>query len=240
MGSGSSLLSCLGGCGEEIPWQQLARALTPLLLSRLLQHRQQTEVQAADMEGLVTCPFCPYAAIMEQEEDRVLVCRNPECGRESCRLCRRSNHVPFTWAQVVERGEHSRREMEERMTQAMIRECGQCHQRFFKEEGCNKVTCPHCHSHTCYICGARVQGYGHFYNRGGGATEQRTCPCTATPGPCTGGRWLRLPGRLRRGLGRRGLTWRPQTLLLRPKISRISSGASLNLATFGASTFNNI
>ena len=115
-------------CDDEIGWQELQKALEPNILSKLLQRRQAEEVGAAGMEDLVTCPFCPYQAIMENTEDKVLVCRNPDCGRESCRLCKESNHVPLR-CDEVEKGESTRKKIEEKLTEAMLRECWKCNKK---------------------------------------------------------------------------------------------------------------
>jgi TRIAD3 protein (E3 ubiquitin-protein ligase RNF216) len=34
----------------------------------------------------------------------------------------------------------------------MCRECYQCHTKYVKEEGCNKMTCPSCGAKMCYLC----------------------------------------------------------------------------------------
>ena len=119
---------CLGDCEQEFGWRQLELALEPNMLSKLLQKRQAEEVSGAGLEDLVACPFCPYLAIMENKEDKVLVCRNPECGRESCRLCSESNHIPLR-CHEVEKTEGARKEIEEQLTNAMIRECWSCHKK---------------------------------------------------------------------------------------------------------------
>ena len=90
--------------------------------SKLLQRHQRQEVDRAGLEGLVDCPFCEYATVMEGEADRVLVCRNPDYGRESCRLCRETNHVPLR-CDEAEKTEGVRKEIEEKLTEAMIRQC---------------------------------------------------------------------------------------------------------------------
>ena len=62
---------------------------------------------------------------------------------------------------------------------------------FFKDEGCNKMTCA-CGAKMCYICKAAIKDYDHFYGqvnmvipvayvscmvlKGGEATVTRTCP----------------------------------------------------------------
>ena len=85
IGEGKTVIQCLGHCNEEIGWQELQKVVAPNVLSKLLQRRQAEEVGAADMDNVVTCPFCPYMTIMDNPDDKVLVCRNAECGRDSCR-----------------------------------------------------------------------------------------------------------------------------------------------------------
>ena len=134
VGEQKTQVVCPGDCEQEFGWRQLEVALEPNLLSKLLQKRQAEEVSGAGLEDLVACPFCPYVAIMESKEDKVLVCRNPDCGRESCRLCKESNHIPLR-CQEVEKTEVARKEIEEQLTQAMIRECWSCQ----KKVGLGKI-----------------------------------------------------------------------------------------------------
>ena len=69
-------------------FQELQKVVAPNVLSKLLQRWQAEEVKAANLgDNLVSCPFCPYVTIMDNPDDKVLVCRNPDCGRDSCRLC---------------------------------------------------------------------------------------------------------------------------------------------------------
>jgi len=51
------------------------------------------------------------------------------------------------------------------MTEARVRECPLCKTRFYKIEGCNKMTCPPpCKWLICYICRKDITkiGYKHF------------------------------------------------------------------------------
>ncbi|KAJ3337431.1 hypothetical protein HDU93_001071 [Gonapodya sp. JEL0774] len=54
--------------------------------------------------------------------------------------------------------------VEEAMTQAMVRTCPKCKSKYFKEEGCNKMTCPTCATCMCYVCDKQISGYDHFGN----------------------------------------------------------------------------
>ena len=177
IGDGKTVIECLGHCQEEIGWQELQKALTPNVLSKLLQRRQAEEVGAAELDNMVTCPFCPYVTIMENPDDKVLVCRNPECGRDSCRLCQEPNHVPLRCDEVKD-GETERKRIEEQLSEAMMRECWKCKVKYFKLEGCNKMTCPRpgCGAKMCYLCKQPVKDYTHFYGQGGAPDKTRTCP----------------------------------------------------------------
>ena len=169
----------MGQCPEEVTWQELQKALAPNVLSKILERRQAEEVSSAGLENLVTCPFCPYQTIMENIDDKILACRNPDCGRESCRLCKESNHVPLRCEEVKKKRkgeEEARKKIEEQLTEAMIRECWKCKVKYLKEEGCNKMTCPKCGSKMCYLCKEPVSDYTHFYGQGGEPSATRKCP----------------------------------------------------------------
>lgn len=47
------------------------------------------------------------------------------------------------------------------MTAARLRVCKDCGNHFFKTSGCNRIKCT-CGTLLCYICGEKIDGYGHF------------------------------------------------------------------------------
>jgi len=174
LGEGKTIIRCMVECSEEIKWQQLGRALEPSILIKLEQRRQAEEVTAAGLESLVTCPFCPYQAIMEDPLDKVLVCRNPQCGKNSCRLCKEPSHIPQRCEELPQ-VEGARKRIEEQLSMAMLRECWQCKKMFYKEEGCNHMTCP-CGAQMCYLCKAHnPDKSAHYYGQGGSPTLEKTC-----------------------------------------------------------------
>ncbi|CAG9980529.1 unnamed protein product [Clonostachys byssicola] len=132
----------------------------------------------ANLEGLVHCPFCNYAAQCPPiEEDREFRCANSECEIVSCRLCQKETHTPQTCDESArEKGYSARREIEEAMSAALIRKCNKCRTPFVKDIGCNKMTCPKqaCRNVQCYICSKNCD-YRHFNdpNRGG---KKGNCP----------------------------------------------------------------
>jgi TRIAD3 protein (E3 ubiquitin-protein ligase RNF216) len=44
------------------------------------------------------------------------------------------------------------RYVEEQINEAVVRVCPKCKTQSIKEDGCNKMECPRCHTWTCYWC----------------------------------------------------------------------------------------
>jgi TRIAD3 protein (E3 ubiquitin-protein ligase RNF216) len=62
-------------------------------------------------------------------------CLNPECLRESCRLCKETSHIPLRCDEVERADEvDARLAVEKKMTEALLRTCWKCKRQFFKEE----------------------------------------------------------------------------------------------------------
>ena len=102
---------------------------------------------------------------MLPETQMIFCC--PHCGYESCRHCGEPPHIPLKCSEVEKKDETSARlQIEEAMTQARIRHCPKgCKKVFYKIEGCNRMTCPTCQTHMCYVCRKEIPesvGYKHF------------------------------------------------------------------------------
>ncbi|XP_043278217.1 uncharacterized protein [Venturia canescens] len=171
LGEGETRIECFLNCGSEISLSTLQQVLAPTTFSILLKKRQAAEVMEAGLEGLVACPFCNFASI-PPEEDKIFKCLNPECTKESCRLCKELSHVPLKCDEVL-KADKARHFIEESMTAALARKCYKCQRAFFKEEGCNKIQCP-CGALMCYLCDQPIKNYSHF--RGQGSNDQNLCP----------------------------------------------------------------
>ena len=78
-------MECIGLCNKDIIWQELSRPIKPKLLSKLIQKRQEIEAEKAEVENLGVRLYCPYLTIVE---NKVLVCKNPDCGGEAGRLAK--------------------------------------------------------------------------------------------------------------------------------------------------------
>ena len=80
--------------------EAVKKALPSALFNKLQQKRQLEEVEAAGLEDLEKCPACNYATIIPDAGVKVLVCGNPECGKETCRECREESHTPLACNEV--------------------------------------------------------------------------------------------------------------------------------------------
>jgi E3 ubiquitin-protein ligase RNF216 len=110
LGEQNSDLRCMdiSGCKMSFPDSELRRVL-PEKLFNLYEHtRQRREIELAGLEGLEGCPFCDFKVVMDVDfqDDKVLRCRNEECGKVSCRKCKqevrictkaRSFEIPHPW-----------------------------------------------------------------------------------------------------------------------------------------------
>ncbi|KAF9975173.1 hypothetical protein BGZ73_001246 [Actinomortierella ambigua] len=169
IGMSRTELKCLTpDCTSMFSDGEAKRFLSKHVFDRLMRIRQQKELEKAGIDSLVECPFCPYAAIVENENDKEFRCESPKCRAVSCRLCRAITHIPLTCEEYAKQRDEdhvlaAQHRAEEEMSKALIRECTKCKTRFFKEEGCNKMTCPTCMTVTCYLCKREIRnGYAHF------------------------------------------------------------------------------
>lgn len=172
IGNAQNGFACLTACTAEFSLKVLRTVLKPTVFSRMVQKKQLEEVQAAGIEDLENCPFCGFATI-PHPDSTVFMCYNPECMRDSCRKCKRPNHIPQRCEEIESKEVKMRTFIEDRMTDALVRSCWKCERKFIKEAGCNKMTCT-CGAHMCYICRQPVTNYSHFNGQGG--TEFHKCP----------------------------------------------------------------
>ncbi len=179
IGEGKHQLNCLGQCDEVFSLSILQKALKAATFSKWLSRIQLAELEKAEIDGLEQCPFCNFANIMDTtpEENKVFVCQNPDCGKESCRLCKEISHIPLRCEEVEKDAETRKRTyIENKMTEALIRKCYKCSKPFVKLDGCNKMTCPDCGAQMCYLCRQPVRDYKHFFGQGGVPQPGQMCP----------------------------------------------------------------
>ena len=86
IGDGQFKFPCFSeGCTYQFPMNVIQSLLSPNMFSILIRKMQEEEVKQADLEGLESCPFCSFATIMTNPDDKVFKCLNPECSTDSCR-----------------------------------------------------------------------------------------------------------------------------------------------------------
>lgn len=108
-------------------------------ISALDRLEQDAVLREANIENLASCPFCPYAAeCPPPEEDKEFRCQNPHCRVVSCRLCNKETHIPKTCAEAVaDNRDSARHQIEEAMSEAMIRKCNKCESPSFSHRRIN-------------------------------------------------------------------------------------------------------
>lgn len=161
---------------------ELQRFLPATSFERLGKLQQEDDLLKSGLE-FEECPFCDFKMIIEVdiEIDREFRCIAEDCRQVSCRMCKKKSHVPKSCVEAKEDEKLDHKHaVEEARSEAAIRLCNKCKTPFFKEFGCNKMTCSKCGNKQCYICNENVKDYGHFNNppRGtqtSGATKA-SCP----------------------------------------------------------------
>ncbi|KAK6170736.1 hypothetical protein SNE40_019051 [Patella caerulea] len=163
-GSGKLDLSCMtDGCDSSFPGSQLELCLAQDVLEKYQDRVREENLNLADIEDLVRCPGCDFAAILDPG-DKVFRCQNIHCLKETCRFCKEEwkDHIGIPCSELEKKDETTlRKEYEEKMTAAKVRTCLKCKSQFMKDEGCNKMTC-RCGASMCYICRKPDISYNHF------------------------------------------------------------------------------
>ncbi|GAA6031163.1 hypothetical protein JCM8097_004035 [Rhodosporidiobolus ruineniae] len=157
-------LTCLaeGGCEGTYLAEEAEKFLDERQMALLEKVRREKNVAILAGDGLLQCPFCPYAAVFEDADDlTTLDCLNPDCAKRTCLSCKHLDHGDTPCALANPSAVHV---LEEQMSAAMIRRCGKCKTPFVKNTGCNLITCTTCAAKSCYLCQKLVNDvkYDHF------------------------------------------------------------------------------
>lgn len=83
-------------CPALFPDSELSRLLSAKSLELYHRLKQASELESAEIDGLETCPKCPFSAIIDNPYEKLFRCLAPECGAVSCRKCRKEEHLPKT------------------------------------------------------------------------------------------------------------------------------------------------
>ncbi|EDO43053.1 predicted protein [Nematostella vectensis] len=186
-GQGKATLMCMTSeCNSSFPLSQLKKTLPENILSKYEDRLQEEALSLAEMEDLVRCPSCEFAAVLPSG-NKVFKCLNQKCGKETCRHCKEnwSDHFGLKCSEIEKKGEKDLRiSYEERMTMAKIRKCHKCGCEFTKSDGCNKMTC-RCGTTQCYVCRKPGISYNHFCQHardpGKGCSQCKNCSLWTDP-----------------------------------------------------------
>ncbi|WVF67056.1 hypothetical protein IAT40_001800 [Kwoniella sp. CBS 6097] len=165
LGEEKTAILCMdmSSCQSVFPESELTRLLSEKSLSLYHRLKQANELEQAGIEGLESCPNCPFAAVIDNPHEKLFRCMNEECGQVTCRACRRKDHIPKTCAEVeADLKLNNRHTVEDAMSEALIRKCPKCAKPYIKDTGCNKIHCSKCGTLSCYVCQKQIHGYDHF------------------------------------------------------------------------------
>jgi TRIAD3 protein (E3 ubiquitin-protein ligase RNF216) len=129
----------------------ITRLVSPRALEQIRQNEHSQKGWDRGLEGgesYFQCPECMQTWIAAGEFSDC-----PQCHATICQVC--WNAVESQDCHICERHD----DVDEAMSEAVIRKCPRCRIRFIKEEnGRNHVMCPRCHGHICYCCGKMFAG----------------------------------------------------------------------------------
>lgn len=170
-GVGKLSVPCMdtNGCSGSFPISELRRVLPKELYEKLIERQQDEAVRTLESEGrLHRCskPDCGFAMELDSSTVRVFHCL--KCEAQTCVLCDKDwkDHIGLKCDEVEDTSQTAaRRNVEEKMTAAMMRTCWKCKVPFAKVDGCNKMTC-RCGAKMCYVCRKPIKNYNHFEGRG--------------------------------------------------------------------------
>ncbi|KAI1814646.1 hypothetical protein GGS20DRAFT_585244 [Poronia punctata] len=179
IGMGKYQLTCVSidGCTAGFSAAERDKFIGKNSITALDRLEQEDVLRMAGIEDLETCPFCPYAAEYPAiDVNKEFRCDSPTCGQVSCRLCRKTSHIPKTCAEMsADSSLEARHKLEEAMSEALIRRCNKCKNPFVKVDGCNKIQCTKCRTVQCDVCRKTITDYSHFDNTSRGGKKGQ-CP----------------------------------------------------------------
>ena len=141
---------------------------------------QEVSKMAGIIDNFQICPNCSKfgcAVEVPKGVSHIYVkCQN--CAVSWCSDCRRNAHGDKHCYNLIFKPDETLRDkvsyidkmINEISTSKLTHSCVACGTKFYKEEGCNHMTCPKCKTHSCYLCNAKLPPadvYKHFGNPGG-------------------------------------------------------------------------
>ena len=155
------------GCSSGFPEEILQNVLPPKTWEKYSEMQARAQIEQAGLgANLAMCPKCGYQAEVPQMQN-IFECPVESCQFRSCRKCGKASHIPLRCEEVQNnRRDEGRLKIEEALSEAKMRTCPKCNNKFIKSVGCNRMTCA-CGMKMCYVCRkpldkVRGKGYKHF------------------------------------------------------------------------------
>lgn len=141
---------------------------------------QEVSKMAGIIDNYQICPNCnKYGCAIDLPKGKTHIYVNcSRCNIKWCSACRRNDHADKHCYNLIFKPDETMREkvsyidrmINEISTSKLTHSCIACGTKFYKEEGCNHMTCPKCKTHSCYLCNTKLDPltpYKHFGNPDG-------------------------------------------------------------------------
>ena len=142
---------------------------------------------AKSINNYQICPNCAkYGLEIDINNEQKIEIKCGRCEFTWCNLCRKKYHDEHCYLIKIDEIKKEEQNniilniINDIKSKKIIHKCPHCNTSFIKTEGCNMMTCEHCHGYSCYICGDKIfpkfnskyyHFKGHALNDGNG-----TCP----------------------------------------------------------------
>ena len=178
LGQGRKKLTCLQhSCTEKYTLTTVADILKPNTFACLTRRMRDDDIN--DSMGIESCPYCLWPCDMAEVDSTAFRCPNPDCLRDSCRLCRGPDHSINNEPCKDASPPDLRTYLMDAVSEAVMRTCERCDMRIMKDGGCNLMSCV-CGASFCFVCRKAIDGYDHFqtsrcmlFDGAGGYNETR-------------------------------------------------------------------
>ena len=173
------------GCGGSYSMDDIKLCLPENILNNLCDLVDVGTVMSLSkvLYNYHICPFCSKFGCEISTNIKTIECGR--CVKHWCVKCRKTDHGNDPCGKIKDPKDVDgiRRIVQETITDALTHECPSCKTKYIKETGCNLMTCPSCHTLSCYVCGiiiipvkigTQTIKYQHFKGAGSAAATA-TC-----------------------------------------------------------------
>ena len=141
---------------------------------------------AKTLDNYNICPFCSkFGVIVDNipghEDQHIIKIDCPMCKKTWCIKCRKESHGNDPCGKInTDDKDVIRKLVDMTIDDAVIHNCPKCYTKYNKIDGCNLMTCPSCHTYSCYLCGLLIvkkRGVKYWHFKGSGSADRNAiCP----------------------------------------------------------------